>query len=159
MPIVIDEPNHLADFIRLNELWIQEHFQLEDADRALAADPGRIAREGGHTLALVEGGVVRGVCALFRESGERVQLARMAVEPAYRGQGHGKALLGAALAQAEHEGYQTVFLYSNTVLTSAIALYRIFGFHPVDAGCGAKYARCNVIMERELASVTPSPGI
>lgn len=159
MPVVVDDPNHLAEFIRLNELWIQEYFLLEESDRALAADPGRIAREGGHTFALVDNGLVMGVCALFRETSDRVQLARMAVEPGQRGRGHGRALLQAALSRATDEGYKTVFLYSNTVLTAAIALYRAFGFQRVEAGCGAKYARCNVVMERELVPGTPSPRL
>jgi hypothetical protein len=40
MDIICDRPEHLAEFIRLNEIWIKEHFSLEPADRALAADPG-----------------------------------------------------------------------------------------------------------------------
>jgi putative acetyltransferase len=81
MPIELDNESHIGAFIRLNELWITETFELEEADRQLASDPYQIVREGGHILSLVENGVVVGVCALFRESPARFQLARMVVEP------------------------------------------------------------------------------
>ncbi|WP_374517937.1 hypothetical protein, partial [Undibacterium squillarum] len=37
--IHINQTAHLPDFIRLNQRWIQQYFQLEAADHALAADP------------------------------------------------------------------------------------------------------------------------
>lgn len=82
MRIEFDNEHHYGDFIRLNEQWIAEHFRIEAADRALAADPMKVVREGGHIVSLVEDGRVVGVCALFRESSRRYELARMAVEPA-----------------------------------------------------------------------------
>lgn len=150
MPIELDDPRHSAAFVRLNELWISEHFTLEDADRALAADPMKIVRDGGHVLAVVERGRVVGVCALFKEDEDRYQLARMAVEPAERGKGYGDALLVAALAKAKEKGARSVCLLSNTVLAPAIALYRKHGFRTVSEGRHPVYARCDVVMERSL---------
>ena len=95
--VEVDNPSHGEAFVRLNEQWIEEHFGLEEADRKLAADPYRLVREGGHILSLVEGGRVVGVCALIRESPDRCQLARMAVDTNERGKGYGEALLTAAL--------------------------------------------------------------
>jgi putative acetyltransferase len=141
VPIELDDPRHSADFVRLNELWISEHFALEQADRALAADPMKIVRDGGHILARVEDGRVVGVCALFKESEDRYQLARMAVEPAERGNGYGDELVAAALS---------IYLLSNTVLAPALALYRKYGFRTVSQGRHPVYARCDVVMERSL---------
>jgi ribosomal protein S18 acetylase RimI-like enzyme len=150
MTIELDNPARAADFIRLNEQWIAEHFAIEDADRALAADPLRVLRDGGHILTLVDAGQVVGVCALFRESDTRYQLARMAVDPAARGKGCGEMLIRAALDQARSRGAETVHLYSNTVLAPAIALYRKHGFETVHEGPHPKYARCNIVMEKRL---------
>lgn len=150
MAIEVDDEAHCADFIRLNELWIAEHFAIEDADRKLAADPYGIVRQGGHILSLSIGGRVVGVCALFRESADRDELARMAVEPSERGKGYGRALLEAALELARTDGANTVFLLSNTVLRPAIALYRAHGFRVVSEGPHPVYARCNIVMERSL---------
>lgn len=152
MQIEIDNEHHCADFVRLNELWIKEHFALEEADRLVAEDPFRIVREGGHILGLVVDGRVVGVCALFREPERRFQLARMAVEPAERGRGYGEALLRAAIAQARSRGATSVYLLSNTVLAPAIALYRRHGFRTVSEGPHPAYTRCNIVMELDLAA-------
>src|SRR5262245_6520488 len=120
MQIEIDNDRHCADFVRLNELWIKEHFALEGADQKLAEDPYQIVRDGGHLLSVVDGGRVVGVCALFRESSDRFELARMAVEPIERGKGYGDALIGAAIKIAREDGAKILYLLSNTVLQPAI---------------------------------------
>lgn len=150
MPLEIDNKERCTDFIRLNELWITEHFRLEDSDRKLAEDPYKIVRDGGHIFSLVEGGKVVGVCALFKESPIRCQLARMAVDHGERGKGYGEVLIQAAIIKARETGAQTVYLLSNTVLAPAIALYRKHGFQVVSEGTHPVYARCNIVMELRL---------
>jgi N-acetylglutamate synthase-like GNAT family acetyltransferase len=146
----VDNERHCQDFVRLNELWITEHFSLEESDRKLAADPFAIVRDGGHILSLTDGGKVVGVCALFRESPQRYQLARMAVEPGERGKGYGEALVVAAIKMARDCGAQTLYLLSNTALGPAIALYRKQGFRTLSEGLHPAYARCNIVMELDL---------
>jgi len=146
----LDNPAHCADFVHLNEDWIRTHFAIEDADRALAADPMAIVRKGGHILSLAAAERVLGVCALFKDSPVRCQLARMAVAAGERGKGHGETLIRAALDLAANEGMQTVYLLSNTVLAPALALYRKHGFRTVAEGPHPQYARCNIVMEKSL---------
>lgn len=155
MPVEFDNASHCDAFVRLNEHWINEHFTLEEADRRLAADPYRIVRDGGHILSLADAGRVLGVCALIREHEHRYQLARMAVDPRERGKGHGEALIAAALERAREDGARSVYLLSNTVLAPAIALYRKHGFKTVSEGPHPVYARCNIVMELQLAPSAP----
>lgn len=150
MLMEMDNKERCVDFIRLNELWISEHFRLEESDRKLAEDPYKIVRDGGHILSLVENGKVVGVCALFKESPTRFQLARMAVDPNERGKGYGEALIQAAIAKARESGAKTVYLLSNTVLAPAVTLYRKHGFQTVNEGAHPVYARCNIVMELQL---------
>jgi len=150
VPIEIDNKLNCKDFIRLNELWITEHFQIEEPDRKLATNPMKIVTDGGHIISLVEDGRVVGVCALFKENNHRFQLGRMAVEPRERGKGYGNTLIRAALAHAHDLGGSSVFLFSNTVLKPAIALYRKHAFEVVSEGPHPIYARCNIMMERQL---------
>ncbi len=98
MHIETNNAAHFGDFIRLNELWISEHFSIEEADRELAANPGKVVSDGGYIFSLLDGERVVGVCALFKESPQRYQLARMAVELAARGNGYGNRLIEHALA-------------------------------------------------------------
>lgn len=148
--VVLDNDADCAEFIRLNELWIEEHFVLEEVDRRLAADPYKIVRDGGHIIALREQGHVVGVCALFRESSTQFELARMAVLPSQRGRGFGHVLIRAAIAKARDRGATRIHLLSNTILAPAVALYRKYGFQTVSEGPHPLYARCNIVMELQL---------
>ena len=150
MKIDTNNIDHLPEFIRLNEIWISEYFSLEDADKALAADPGKIIENGGFVFSLESEGRVIGVCALFRDSPERFQLARLAVEPSLRGRGYGRKLVEHALKQAKANGARSVYLLSNTILEPAIALYKAFDFVTVSSGSHPVYARCNIVMECQL---------
>jgi GNAT superfamily N-acetyltransferase len=153
-PMQIDRDNraHLDDFVRLNELWITEYFALEDGDRSLASNPGRIIDQGGFIFSLVTGGEVAGVCALFKEDNGRYQLARMAVERRFQGRGYGRALMECALSHADSIGAKAVFLLTNTRLETAIHLYKQFGFLATFEGQHPEYSRCNLVMERQANS-------
>jgi putative acetyltransferase len=150
MCIQTNQEAHLKDFVRLNEIWITEHFNLEEADRELAQNPGKVISNGGYVFSLMSGEQVVGVCALFKETDSRYQLARMTVDPEHRGKGYGNALIEHALAKAKALGASNVFLLSNTVLHSAIELYQKFGFSTVSTGQHPVYARCNIVMEKNL---------
>lgn len=148
MHVETNNPAHFGDFIRLNERWISEYFSIEEADRELAANPGKVVSDGGYIFSLLDDERVVGVCALFQESPQRYQLARMAVETAARGKGYGNRLIEHALAHLKTLGASSVFLLSNTVLHAAIALYQKHGFGTVHQGTHPVYARCNIVMER-----------
>ena len=150
MRVEIDNENHCGEFIRLNERWIEEHFSLEEVDRKLAEDPFRIVRDGGHIVSLVVDGRVVGVCALFRESAKRFELARMAVDPRERGKGYGDALIRAAIELARKDGAKPSTC-SRYRAEAAIALYRKHGFHSLSEGPHPVYVRCNIVMERSIA--------
>jgi len=150
MQVFENERAHLPDFIRLNEQWIRQYFEIEDADRALAANPEGVLERGGHIFSLVDEGVVVGVCALFYVKPGEFELARMAVAPEWQGHGCGDQLLEAALRKLQEIGAQKVFLLSNTILEPAIALYQKHGFETVSLSQHPVYQRCNIVMERAL---------
>lgn len=146
----INNREHLAAFIRLNEQWISEHFDLEAVDRALAANPAAIIDEGGFVFTMTDGDEVFACCALFRSGEDEFELARMAVSPARRGNGFGRQLIEAAITKATELRAKRVYLVSNTKLESAIALYQKTGFVTTSLGQHPVYARANIEMERVL---------
>jgi putative acetyltransferase len=148
--IEIDNQEHFDDFIRLNEIWISEHFSIEESDRLLAANPSQIVTNGGHIFSLVSNNKIVGVCALFKDSPDRYQLARMVVEPTERRKGYGNSLLEYAIAKAKDMGASSIYLLSNTILQSAISLYLKHGFKTVSTGSHPVYTRCNIVMELDL---------
>ena len=150
MQIETNNRDHLPEFVRLNELWISEHFSIEQVDRDLASNPAKVIDNGGFVFSLTENGQVAGVCALFKESNERFQLARMAVSPAMRGKGLGRALIEHAISQAKLKGATSLYLLTNTVLAPAISLYESVGFTVTSRCQHPVYSRCNIVMERPL---------
>lgn len=150
MKIHWDEELHLSEFVDLNNAWIEKHFHIEEFDRELARHPARVLRQGGHVLSLTEGGQVIGVCALFRESDDTYELARMAVSEEERGKGVGKRLMQEVLAFSTNNGIKKLVLISNTKLEAAIRLYTSFGFTAVSEGQHPVYQRGNIVMEKTL---------
>ena len=77
----------------------------------------------------------------------------MAVLENFRGKKIGRSLAEKAIAWAVDSGADKIVLYSNTMLASAMALYRNLGFKeiPVDG----PYERTNVKMELTITQPLP----
>ena len=146
----INNPDHYADFIRLNEQWIAQYFTIEESDRRLAAKPGAVIDRGGYILSLTEHGQVIGVCALFKQDSGVYELARLAVAESQRGRGHGDHLLREALSIMQGIGAQQVNLMSNTKLGTALSLYKKHGFRILSEGPHPVYKRSNITMQKDL---------
>ncbi len=144
--------NHFEDFIRLNEAWISEYFQLEEADAQLARQQDGIVRAGGYLFTGVIEGAVVGTAALFRHAPDEYELARMAVTPAYQSRGFGRALARAAIQKALALGARKLIVLSNTRLLPALCLYQSLGFNMVREGPHPIYARCNIVLEKFMDS-------
>src|SRR5262245_54231695 len=75
-------------------------------------------------------GPVVGFCAAERD-GWRLDITHLAVHPAHRGEGLGRALLRAALEAARRRRLRDVVLHVSTGNSRAIALYESEGFEVV----------------------------
>jgi GNAT superfamily N-acetyltransferase len=76
------------------------------------------------------GGLPAG-CLAFDPFGEgRVELHRFFVDAAFRGQGIGRALMGAVLAEIDKGPARTVLIHTTFYMESAITVYEAFGFRP-----------------------------
>lgn len=143
----VNNKKHLPDFIRLNEQWIQEYFEIEDIDRKLAANPASVIENGGYVFTIANDEEVVGCCALFKGEQGEYELARMAVSPLWRGKGLGRQLIDAAINKAVENKARRVYLVSNTRLESAINLYKNSGFKTVSLAQHPVYARANIVMD------------
>lgn len=150
----LDGPGDAAAFAAMNRAWIEEFFELVEADRQVLDDPqGTVVERGGAVLLARAGGAVLGCVAVVPALPQRPdgtwELSKMAVVPAARRRGIARALLARALEQARVGGAGEVLLGSNTVhLAPAIALYESFGFTHLDPGQAppSPYARANTFM-------------
>jgi ribosomal protein S18 acetylase RimI-like enzyme len=148
LAIGLYEARFAPAFAELNLEWLEHWFEVEPIDREVLTDPERhVIRAGGEILfALLDGNAV-GTVALKRDREGHFELTKMAVAGDFRGRGIGRHLLDAAIRRARERAAHRVYLYSNTVLEPAIALYRRFGFTEVPLGAGDdRYARSNIKM-------------
>ena len=149
---IIDyRPEFHNDFKRLNYEWIEQYFEIEEADRQSLENPDRkILEPGGHILIALDQDKVVGTCALIKREGNTYELAKMAVSEASRGKGIGFLLGRMAIDKARDSGAESLYLESNTKLVPAIKLYQKLGFEKVVTE-PSPYARCNIQMMLNLA--------
>lgn len=151
MKIHWNEKEHLNDFVELNKAWIEKYFELEDVDNKLFENPAKVIDDGGFILTITEDDNVVGTCALFKDTQEKYELARMAVTESQQGRGIGKMLMVEALDFARIRGMEKLYLVSNTKLKVAIALYKKFGFETAFEGRHPNYKRANIVMEKDIS--------
>jgi GNAT superfamily N-acetyltransferase len=78
-------------------------------------------------LARVDG--VPGGCLAFEPFGDDTsELANFFVDPSFRGQGIGRALIEAVMAEISKGRRRTVLIHTTFYMESAVALYAAFGF-------------------------------
>ena len=99
-----------------------------DAD----AMPGPyVPPRGGLWLAVADGEGIG--CVALRPIGDgRAEVKRMYVDPAWRGRGVGRALMERVIAGARDRGYHTLRLGTLDDMHAAQAMYRSFGFRPIE---------------------------
>jgi len=147
--IINYEPCYREIFRTLNEEWIREYFEMEEADYKALDDPEKyILQNGGHIFVALYKGEPVGVCSLIKMNDGHYdfELAKMAVSPKVQGKSIGFLLGKAAIRFATDWGASTIYLESNTILKPAINLYQKLGFQKI-AGHSTPYKRCNIQME------------
>jgi ribosomal protein S18 acetylase RimI-like enzyme len=133
-------------FYRLNAQWLEKHFRIEDIDKVMLGDPERYVLEPGGAIFFARHGTdIIGTCALMQESSGVYELSKMGVDEAFRGLGAGRLLLDACIAEFHGRGGTTLFLESNSVLTTALRMYEKAGFVKQPAiRAGSHYERADV---------------
>jgi len=122
------------DFKQLNLEWLNKYNLAESHDLKIINDPKRTILDNGGCIFLArEGDNVIGTAGLANDGNLVFELVKMSVAPAFQGRGIGKILLEKCLDKARELKAKKIFLYSNSQLTTAIALYKKYGFAHVDA--------------------------
>lgn len=148
---IIDFTDELSGPIKtLNYEWLEKYFRVEEGDiRSLSNPKKYIIDKGGFIYYAKLGNEIVGTASLLKKSETQYELAKMAVSGKARGYGIGTILLEHCLKVARQKQIQTLVLYSNTILGSAIHLYRKFGFEEIELESGL-YERANIKMQKHL---------
>ena len=134
----------------LNYEWLLKYFTLEPSDIQSLNNPDEeIIAKGGYIYYATLNGAIVGTASLLKITATQYELGKMAVTEAAKGSGIGTLLLQHCIEQAALLGVQSLILYSNTKLASAIHLYKKYGFVEVALQQGL-YQRANIKMEKKL---------
>ena len=144
--IVDFKPEHQPYFETLNRNWIEKYFTIEEMDNYVLRYPEEaIIKTGGAILVALYDGNVAG-CVALRKAGDKVfEFTKMAVDENYQRKGIAEKLSHASFKKVLELGARELFLFSNSILKPAIALYEKLGFRHVPLG-EVKYKRSNVKM-------------
>ena len=149
--IVLYSKKYQPDFKRLNLEWLDKYNLTESHDLEILNNPDETVIDGGGCIFLaMDGEVVIGTAGLWKENETEYELVKMAVDPAYRGQGISKILLDKCLAEAKNRKAHKVSLFSNSQLKTALKLYEKYGFQYV-AVTGTNLLTADIKMELSLS--------
>ncbi|MEJ7589030.1 MAG: GNAT family N-acetyltransferase, partial [Ferruginibacter sp.] len=90
-----------------------------------------------------------GTFALLKENDTVYELSKMAVYEKFQGMKIGNRMLEFCITKAKQIGIVKIILYSNTILTPAIHLYKKYGFAEVPV-TATIYKRSDIKMELVL---------
>lgn len=138
---------HQKVFKQLNLEWL-DHFNLtESHDLMVLDDPQRtILDQGGYIFLASCNGEIVGSAALINDGEGVYELAKMAVTKEFRGRGISKLMIERCLSKAAELKARKVSLFSNHQLTTAISLYRKYGFKHVEVN-NSPFTTADVKME------------
>lgn len=150
--VVEYQPKYQQAFKELNEQWISQYFEIEEADRKVLDNPKtQIINKGGFIFVALYDNEPVGVCALLKMNDPvyDYELVKMAVRPGMQGKNIGWLLGQTVINKARTLKAKALYLESNTILKPAISLYEKMGFKRV-VGRTTPYKRCNIQMELRL---------
>ncbi|MFI5188056.1 MAG: GNAT family N-acetyltransferase [Chitinophagales bacterium] len=154
---IIDYSDEYAnDFKDLNSEWLYKYNLAESHDLEIINDPkGMILDRGGYIYLAKAGDKIVGTAGLANEGNSVFELVKMSVVPAFQGKGISKMLIEKCLNKMRELKAKKIFLYSNSQLTTAIALYKKYGFVHVDAS-NAPLITADIKMELSFLQTEPT---
>lgn len=111
---------------------IDRYFDPGKFEVELNALPGHFAAPNGRLLVATDGEKAAGCVALHGLGDGVCEMKRMFVDPAFHGQGVGRILGEAIIAEAKALGYHTMRLDTGPNQVEALGLYRRLGFNPIE---------------------------
>jgi ribosomal protein S18 acetylase RimI-like enzyme len=146
-------PELAEAFARLNREWLEEYFEVEEADERVLADPaGQIIDQGGVILFAQTGDEIVGAVAIVPDDSDAFELTKLAVTAPARGRGIGRRLTEAAIERVQELGGRRVVLHTSPRLRGALNLYRALGFRAakLDEEAKARYRRETIALCLDL---------
>ncbi|MCR9251742.1 MAG: GNAT family N-acetyltransferase [bacterium] len=149
--IIEFQEKYASDFARLNYVWLEKYFTVEEHDIEQLENANEyIVKPGGEILLALDGDLVVGTVALVKMGDDAFEVAKMAVSESHQGLKIGYRLMLAAIDYSIKVGKKKLILESNTKLPPALNLYIKVGFRVIPQDPNTLYSRSNIRMELKL---------
>jgi ribosomal protein S18 acetylase RimI-like enzyme len=147
LPFSSDLKDHIKT---LNVEWLKKYFKIEPKDELVLSHPQEeIIDKGGMIFYAQYQDEIVGTVSLIKINDHSFELSKMAVTASAQGAGIGKELLQHCIQLAKQQQIKTLILYSNRSLSSAIHLYKKYGFIEVPLEEGI-YERADIKMKKNI---------
>lgn len=138
-------------FEKYNTEWLNKYFMVEAYDKhQFDTVQENIIDKGGQVFFVKVNNEIVGTAAVQPMATGEYELTKMAVTQAHQGLGYGRLLVKACIKWSIAKKLPYLLLWSNTTLTTAIAMYKLFGFEEV-ALEQTNYNRANIKMKLTLS--------
>jgi peptidyl-dipeptidase Dcp len=104
-------------------------------------------------------GRIVGFLLLMHREGDAAQLRYFILEPAYRGLGLGKRLMGLYMEHLRKAGYRSSYLWTTHELAAAASLYKRYGFMLAEEKESDAFGKSLYEQKYELHDTTTLEGI
>ena len=152
--IIPFQPEYVQDFKNLNIAWLKKYFWVEPHDEEVLGKPEKHIIEPGGTIFFVkQDEEIIGTVALMKMEEGVFELTKMAVTPKAQGNNIGQELMEHTLKFAKKQGWKHLIIFSNRKLENAIHIYKKYGFKEIPIGENNPYARGDIKMKLDLATV------
>lgn len=115
----------------IDRIGIPPKPMLEDYSQVIGKDQVWIAEISGEVVGFI----------VLTQTDEGFLLDNVAVDPSYSGLGVGRALINFGEAEAQRQGYKSLYLYTNNKMHENQALYKRYGYIEYDRRVDEKYDR------------------
>jgi len=150
LKVIQYEERYHEDLKRLSYEWLEKYLLLEPEDERILNNPKEIILDnGGYVFFAKYDEKIVGTVSLIRVDENTFEIAKLAVTEKHQGLSIGNTLMEKCIFIAKQEKAKSIILYSNHILTSAIALYNKFGFKEIPVA-NNKYIESDLKMELKL---------
>ena len=155
--IVPFKPRHARGFFELNRAWLVANELWDGSDADELSDPAEsIAAIGGRVYIAERRGNVAGSCAVVPRRDGVMEIKWLAVDPEWQRLGIGRRMLTRGAGYARRHGAIRVVTVTHERLSTALRLYRRFGFETVPAPPGLARGGIYMALEMAPADIVPS---
>ena len=148
---ILFKNEHANIFKALNIEWLKTFFVVEPYDYLVLNNPSKqIIEKGGEIFMISLEGNIIGTLKKIKKGEKLFEFSKMAITPLERGKGFGNKIMRFTIEYSKNQQWNTLILYSNTILENSIHLYRKYGFTEVPIDPDIKYARGNIKMSLNL---------